>query len=119
MYPRINYVMSEDDLKELLEACKPVPCMMIGGCAPSSVQENANRAWAKLGKKMGFDSMTVMPVQGKGMRHFTAVPTETEEQRIAREKKERIRKRSDRIDELAGQINALNEERDALMREED
>ena len=68
MYPRVNYEMTEEDLKAILDACKPVPCMMIGAYAPASPQENANRAWSSLGKKMGFDPMTVQPIQGKGQR---------------------------------------------------
>ena len=55
MYPRTNYEMSEEDLKELLEACKPVPYMVFGGIAPRSPEQNANDAWERLGKKMGFD----------------------------------------------------------------
>lgn len=95
MYPRTNYEMSEDDLKTILDACKPVSAMMIGGFVPSSQQENANNAWAALGRKMGFDHMTVQPINGKGNRFFTAVPSETEQQRedrLAREKEE-VRKR--------------------------
>lgn len=95
MYPRTNYEMSEDDLRAILDACKPVVAMMIGGYSPSSPQENANDAWAALGRKMGFDHMTVRPVDGKGQRFFTAVPNETESQREDRLKREAedVRKR--------------------------
>lgn len=92
MNPRINYEMTENNLKELLSACKPTPVMFLPGGTPigGTPQENANAAWAKLGKKMGFDSMTVQP-SNKGQRFFTAVPSETEDQktsRIEREQKE-------------------------------
>ena len=110
MYPRVEFEMSENDLKELLEASKPVPCMMIGGYTPSSPQENANRAWARLGKKMNFDPMTVKPIQGKGQRFFTAVPTETPEQKKEREAKEAEEKRLARIGEIKEQKKALDEE---------
>lgn len=96
MNPRVNYEMTEEDLKELCDACKPVLAMMIGGYAPSSPQENANRAWARLGKKMGFDSETVRPIEGKGSRFFSAVPSETEaqkEERLVLEKKEKDERR--------------------------
>lgn len=83
MYPRTNYEMTEADLATILDACKPTPVMMIGGYTPASPQENANRAWAALGIKMGFDHMTVQPT-GKGDRFFTAVPSETPDQRDAR-----------------------------------
>lgn len=82
MYPRTNYEMTEDDLKELLDACKPTPVIMIGNYVPASPQENANRAWARLGEKMGFDSDTVRPIPGKGNRFFAAVPSETEIQKV-------------------------------------
>lgn len=114
MYPRTNYEMTEDDLKALLDACKPVPMMLIGGHAPSSAQANANRAWAALGKKMGFDSDSVRPIEGKGHRFFSAVPSETEEQsavRVARETEE-IRQRD--IKELSNEIAWRQKRLDAL-----
>lgn len=46
--------MTEGDLNRILDACKPVA--VITGNSP---QENANLAWAELGKRMGFDYMTV------------------------------------------------------------
>ena len=69
--------MSEEDLETLLESCKPVPYMIIGGHPPRSPQENANSAWRLLGAKMGFDYMTVKPIPGKGDRFFTAEKIET------------------------------------------
>jgi len=76
-----EFEMSEDDLAKLLDACKPTPVMFLSGGVPMhrSPQENANAAWANLGKKLGFDHMTVKPVSGKGQRFFTARATgETE-----------------------------------------
>ena len=69
------FEMSEEDLARILEACKPVPCMMIGGMSPPSPQENANASWAELGRRMGFDPFTVQPT-GQGDRFFSAVSTE-------------------------------------------
>jgi hypothetical protein len=68
---RKEFEMSEGDMKELLEACRPVPMIMLQCGNPPSQQENANRAWCRLGDKMGFDGMTVEPT-GKGDRFFTA-----------------------------------------------
>lgn len=82
MYPRVNYEMTEEDLKKLLEACRPTVVMKIGNYAPASPQENANRAWEALGKRMGFDSLTVQPIPGKGDRFFSAIPNETENQKV-------------------------------------
>jgi len=81
MYPRCEFEMSEDDLKELLDAGKPTPVMYLSGGIPigGNPQENANRAWKRLGEKMGFDHMTVRPIQGKGERVFTAIATEKDD----------------------------------------
>lgn len=94
MYPRTNYEMTEEDYQKLMEACNPVPYMIIGGSGPRSPQENANTAWKVLGEKMGFDHMSVRPVGNKGRRYFTAIPTETAAQkeiRVARKKDEKRR----------------------------
>ena len=104
MYPRAEYEMTTEELNTILDACKPVRCMMIGGTTPSSPQENANRAWAALGKKRGFDSTTVQPIRGKGTTFFTAVPSETEEQRAEREVKEASTKRAQAMTELRQKI---------------
>jgi hypothetical protein len=104
MYPRTNYEMTEEDLATILDACKSVPVMMIGSYSQSSPQENANRAWAALGNKMGFDHMTVEPIRGKGSRFFTAVPSETEEARKEREAREATEKRWSEIAKLNDEI---------------
>lgn len=87
IYPRTNYEMTEADLAKILDACKPTIVMKIGNSTDSSPQENANRAWQQLGEKMGFDYMTVQPAPG-GDRFFTAIPSETLEQRCEREARE-------------------------------
>jgi hypothetical protein len=93
MYPRTNYEMTEEDLNAILEACKPTPVMYLSGGVPmgGSPQEKANLAWEKLGKRMGFDYMTVQPSR-RGQRFFSAVPTEPEsvrQERLTREAEER------------------------------
>ena len=114
MNPRVNYEMTEADLSKIKKACKPVACMMIGGSTGPSQQENANNAWASLGKKMKFDSMTVRP-DSKGMRFFTAVPSETDVQKWARIRKEeqakvdsKRRVLTDMINESLIQLRDLN-----------
>lgn len=92
MFPRTNYEMTQADLDAILDACKPTVVMKIGDYTGSSPQENANRAWAALGAKMGFDHMTVQPIAGKGNCFFTAIPRENETQcaeRLAREAEEK------------------------------
>lgn len=72
--------MTETELAELLDACKPTPAMWGSGGAKMfpTPQENATRAWAKLGDKYGFDPMTCEPVPGKSQRVFTAIPVAKE-----------------------------------------
>jgi hypothetical protein len=69
---RKEFEMTDEQLAKLLDACKPVPCIMIGDYVPSSPQENANRAWKALGEELGFDYMSVRPTDGKGFNFFTA-----------------------------------------------
>lgn len=71
-----EYQMSPEDHAALIEACKPVPAMYLSGGQPmfDSPQESANRAWQKLGDKMGFDHMTVEPISGKPATFFRAMP---------------------------------------------
>lgn len=76
MTERKEYEMTPEDLNTLMEAMKPVPYIIIGGISPRSRQECANAAWAALGDKMGFQSMSVRP-NGKGDRFFTAIPTQS------------------------------------------
>ena len=99
MYPRTKYEMTEADLEHILDACKPVPYIVIGGHAPRSQQDNANAAWEELGSRMGFDAMTVQP-EGSSNRTFTAIPSETPMQRDEREKREGEAKRIKEVDRL-------------------
>lgn len=39
MYPRTNYEMTPADLERILDACKPVPMIMLQCGAPRSQQE--------------------------------------------------------------------------------
>lgn len=77
MLPRTNYEMTKEDLESLLASMKSAPMIMLNVVGGRSRQEMANAAWETLGKKMGFDHMTVQPT-GKGDRFFTAIPIEIE-----------------------------------------
>lgn len=106
MYPRTNYEMTQADLDAILDACKPTPVMFLIGGSP---QENANAAWAVLGKKMGFDHMTVKPILGKGNLFFSAVPSENETQRaerLAREDEEKKRAEIKRLETEVAEAQA-------------
>lgn len=73
---RKEFEMTQAQLDSILEASKSTPAMYLSGGQPmfDSPQENANRAWKKLGEEMGFDYMTVKPTS-RGNRFFTAVTT--------------------------------------------
>jgi hypothetical protein len=79
MSDRQTFEMSDDDFEQLLKASRPTRCMKIGNYYPPTPQEIANRAWAALGKKMGFHYMTVRPISGKSDQHFTAEARPVEE----------------------------------------
>ena len=104
MLPRTNYEMTDDDLNELLNSCKPTPVMMVGGVSAPTPEENANSAWESLGKQMGFDYMSVRPINGKGMRFFSAIPSENEAQKAERIEKQKETKRLEEIDQLKSEI---------------
>lgn len=74
MTERKEYEMTAEQFEKLIEACRPVPMIMLQCGPPSSPQENANRAWCALGKELGFDGMSVEP-SPKGKRFFTAITT--------------------------------------------
>lgn len=72
-----EYEMTEADLQKIVNACKPVPLIMLQCGTPPSQQERANAAWAELGDRMGFKSTTVRPSRGTlHPRFFWAVPKE-------------------------------------------
>ena len=74
-----QYRMTEDQFKTLLDSCKPTPAMWGSGGAPmfSTPQENANRAWKKLGAEMGFVWDTCEDAGTGDQRDFLAEPTTT------------------------------------------
>jgi hypothetical protein len=116
MYPRVEYEMTEADFEKILNASRPTPCIMVGNYCSPSPQENANAAWSELGRKMGFDYMTVRPIQGKGERFFTAVPTETLGQREERERREVNEKLEAEIFRLNIEISDRQERLGELLR---
>ena len=71
---RKEFQMTDDQLKELLDACKATPAMWLSGGTPmfDTPQENANRAWKKLADEMGFLWDSCQPVPGKSQHYFTA-----------------------------------------------
>lgn len=71
---RCDYIMSQADLDGLMEAinsARNVSLVAINAGMPVSPQAAANQAWAALGRRLGFDEMTVRP--GATEREFSAV----------------------------------------------
>ncbi len=116
MYPRVNYEMTQEDLNSILEASRPTLAMFGSGGTPlfGTPQENANRAWQSLGQKMGFDHMTVKPIQGADTRFFSAIPSENETQRMERLMDEADKKKQADITALRKQISDAQEKLKAL-----
>ena len=114
MYPRTNYEMTEEDLKILLSSMESVPMIMLNVAGSRSPQERVNDAWETLGKKMGFEHMTVQPT-GKGDRFFTAIQSETELHRKNRLEREDEEKRQQEITELSSKIAQLQARQIELM----
>lgn len=67
-----RFKMTDEEFKEILDACKPVPYMVVGGIPPTSPQENVNRVWQSLGQKLGFQWDTARPVSGESNKVFEA-----------------------------------------------
>ena len=78
---RVNYQMTEEDKRDMIDACKGMPLMELGGYPVQSPSQRAREAWKLLGEKMGFDYKTVKPRIGKGERFFTAIPLKDKVQR--------------------------------------
>ena len=114
MYSRTNYEMTPADLEKILDACKPVPMIMLQ-CGPGrSQQERANSAWAELGLRMGFDHMTVQPT-GNGDHFFTAVPSETEQHRNERLLREQEEAQRAEVTRIKGEIKTLQDKLTAIL----
>jgi hypothetical protein len=65
-----EFTMTDDDLERLLTANDSV----FDGIPPESPQARASRAWYELGRRMGFDGMTVEPLPGDDLKRFKAEP---------------------------------------------
>lgn len=67
---RKKYTMTIEQYRDIIDASKSVMAIWVGG-PPRSPQENANTAWRCLGEELGFEFMTVLPVEGSKLE-FTA-----------------------------------------------
>ena len=69
---RKQFEMNKEEHTELMKACQPTACILVGGVLPRTPQQNANDAWKMLAKKLGFVWDTVKPVDGMSELVFTA-----------------------------------------------
>ena len=74
-----RFDMTAEQLERLLDACQPVPAIMLQCGMPPSPQEKANNAWRRLGEEMGFKHTTVNPIAGQPQTAFLAEPDDTGE----------------------------------------
>jgi hypothetical protein len=75
---RIQFRMSQADHDRIIAAinvARNTPLIALHLGMPRSPQEAANDAWCALGKRLGFDGMTVEPF-GSAPLIFTAIATE-------------------------------------------
>ena len=72
---RREYELTKEQHEAIISASQPVPYLVMGGIPPRSPQENANAAWERLGRELGFDHMSVRPLLDKGEAFFTANAT--------------------------------------------
>ena len=66
-----EFEMTQEQFDEIIDACKTVPMIMIQRGNTRTKQENANDAWERLGKVMGFNHMSVKP-SGSDLKKFFA-----------------------------------------------
>lgn len=72
------FEMTDDDLAKIMAAihrAQSTPLVALHCGMPQSPQEAANEAWCELGRRLGFDGMTVKPAGSGGMKCFTAEVT--------------------------------------------
>ena len=69
---RKNFTMTQAQYDKIIEACRPVPMIMLQCGNPPSQQERANAAWEALGREMGFDGRSVAPADSDNRLKFTA-----------------------------------------------
>lgn len=70
----MRYHMTEDQMKLVLDASRPVPYLVIGGVPPRSPQENANSAWRAVAAEHGCKWDTIKPAGTGDERDFDAEP---------------------------------------------
>jgi poly-gamma-glutamate capsule biosynthesis protein CapA/YwtB (metallophosphatase superfamily) len=80
--------MTDEEFNDLVEACKPVPYMVIGGIVPESPTDKAMRVWDSVAKRVGCVQSSIAPANTGDDHDFMAEPKETNEphQEVAADK---------------------------------
>jgi len=74
-----QYTMTDSEYTELMEACKPVPYLIVGGRKPSSPRENAMHVWAKIAARVGCDCNSIAPANTGNNHDFMGEPLQKQE----------------------------------------
>jgi hypothetical protein len=69
----VRYDLTDEQFEAIMQASRPVPMIALQCGAPSSPQENANRAWRKIAAEVGCRFETIQPYPGEA-RSFVAEP---------------------------------------------
>lgn len=70
----MRYRMTDEEIAELKEACRPVPYMVFGGMEPRSPRDNAMDVWNKVSARVGCKCDTIAPANTGDDRDFEAEP---------------------------------------------
>lgn len=88
MTEKQRFEITEEELSELLKACRPTPVMYGPGGVSlfGTPQENANAVWRRLGAKYGFQWDSCTPAEAGNQRAFMAypIPVMTEKEKAHR-----------------------------------
>ena len=68
------YELTEEEFKELMNAAKPVPYMIVGGRAPSSPYEMSKAIWYRVAQRVNCDVETIEGVDRNKPLIFRAEP---------------------------------------------
>jgi hypothetical protein len=73
---RKNYVLTDNQLVELIDAIDAKVVLDVGGGGRLSIPDRVavSNVWRRFGEEMGFDHTTVMQFGNEDPRAFSAVP---------------------------------------------
>lgn len=69
---RKTFKLTDEQVKELLEAGRPGMYLVAAGTEPISPQERVNDIWKRLGKEQSFVWDSASPIAGMGIKYFSA-----------------------------------------------